>query len=76
MMEFGRLGAVAQELSIFVPVSVAQLVGDVLNESGHHVLARRRQRGIHVRGDDAIHPQLLGNFTELGDVVASFGEFQ
>jgi len=68
--------AIAEKLALFVPSAVAQLVRDVLNESSHNVLARGRKRGIHIRGNDAINPQLLRNFAELGDVVATLGEFQ
>ena len=38
-----------------VPLSVAgQVVGRVLDEAAHHVLARRRHRGVHERRDDAV----------------------
>src|ERR1700733_11800953 len=68
--------AIAEKLALFVPSAVAQLVRDVLNESSHNVLAWGRESGIHIRRNDTINPQLFRNFAELGDVVATLGEFQ
>src|SRR6202790_2681980 len=66
----------AQQFAIFVPSALAQFVGDILHEAGHDVLAGGRERGVGIRSDDAIDPQLFGNFSKLGDVVAAFGEFE
>ncbi len=35
-----------------------------------------RKARVHVRGDDAVHPELLGNLAQLGDVVAALGELE
>src|SRR5215469_4449280 len=48
----------------------------MLNEGGHDVFPRRRERGIHIRGHDAICPQLFGNFTEFRDVVTALRELE
>src|ERR1700690_2756468 len=63
--------AIAEQLALFIPRSLPQLVGNVLDEGGHDVLAGGRERGIDVGRDDAIDPQLFGNFTEFCDVVAA-----
>src|SRR6266851_488756 len=63
--------AVAQQFAIFVPRALSKLVGDVLHETGHDVLAGGRERRVGVRSDDAIDPELLGNFSKLGDIVAA-----
>src|SRR6202011_2384006 len=51
-----------------------QTVGNVLHEAGQDVFAGGSKRGIGVRRDDTVHPQLFGNFTELGYVIAAFGK--
>ena len=40
------------------------------------MLPRGRKRRVGVRSDDAIDPQLFGNFSKLSDVVAALGEFE
>jgi hypothetical protein len=68
--------AVAQQFAIFVPRALSKFVGNVLHEAGHDVLAGGRERRVGVRCDNAIDPELLGNFSELGDVIATLGEFE
>ena len=40
------------------------------------MLAGGCQGWVGVRSDDAINPELFGNLSELGDIVAALGEFQ
>ena len=50
---------VAEQLPVLVPGPLLQAVGDVLDEAGHDVPAFRREARVHVRGDDAVDPELL-----------------
>src|ERR1700676_5149126 len=68
--------AVAQQFAMFVPRALSKSVGDVLHEAGHDVFPLGRKRRVGVRSNDAIDPELVGDFSELGDVVAAFGEFE
>src|SRR5208282_3102068 len=71
---------IAQQVAVVVPSSVtiplAQFVGHILNEASHDVLAGGRKRGIGIRCNYAIDPELFGDFSKLGDVVTAFGEFE
>src|ERR1700687_4210470 len=68
--------AVAQQFAIFVPRALAKFVRNVLHEAGHNMLAGGRKRWVGVRSNYAIDPKLFGNFSELGDVIATLREFK
>ena len=61
---------VAQTLALRIPVAFAQAIRHVLHEAGHHVAAGRGQARIHVRRHDAVDPELVGEASHLGLVVA------
>ncbi len=48
--------AVAEQLTLFVPGALPQMIRDILHKAGEDVLAFRRQRIVGIRRDDAVHP--------------------
>src|ERR1700685_734273 len=67
---------IAEGLFLIVPVQAwAELVGRVLHEARHHVLSRRRDRGIGERGNDDIYIRALREISVLRVVVGAFHVF-
>src|SRR5438552_9590457 len=67
---------ITEQSALLIPGSLPKVIGNVLHEAGHDVCARRSQRMVGIGRDYAVHPQLPGNVSELGDVVAAFGKFE
>src|SRR6185436_3545912 len=60
---------VAKGLALFIPRTTAEVVGCVLHETRHHVLARRRDRWIGQAGYDDVHVRLARKPAVLRIVV-------
>jgi hypothetical protein len=68
---FGVNHGVAESLALLFPVAVLQVVGGVLDETGHHVLARRRDGGVGKAGKDHVNVGPGGEVAVLGVVVGT-----
>jgi len=62
---------VAEGLALIVPRAFGEFVGRVLNEAGHHVLARRRDARIGETRDDDIDVRLARKIAVLRVVVGA-----
>src|SRR5580704_5173823 len=66
--------AVAEQFPFLVPGAFAQPIGNILHEASQDVLAFGCKRVVGIRGDHAVHPKVFRDVSELGDVIAAFGE--
>src|SRR6266404_1012645 len=71
MLGDGVHDGVAEGFAMLIPSTLREFVGRVLHETGHDVLARRRDAGVGETGNDDVDVGLAGVTAVLGIVVGA-----